>query len=273
MNFLCHIFWDPNPVAFTLPLVAHPILWYSLFFALGFFLTYTIASSLLKNLAVPKKTIEALTYYLFIGMLIGARLGHVFFYEWAYYAKQPLKIFYTWEGGLASHGGAIGILIALFLFWYRYKTKIGNVHFRQLLDILCVAVPFAATCIRIGNGFNQEILGTASTLPWAFYFGHPADLSSVQPCHPVQFYEALFYFITACSLWFSYKSFKVYPGKIAGLFFISLFLFRFAIEFIKLPQSSSEPEYLYMGQLLSIPFILLGVFLLYTSRSMKKPIA
>lgn len=260
------IFWDPNPIAFTVPLVNHPILWYSLFFALGFFLAYTFVHQRLIKEGIARPVLDAMTWYLFFGMLLGARLGHVLFYEWSYFQAHPHKIFLTWEGGLASHGAAIGILLALWLFWRKYKPS----TFLKLLDLVCVAVAIAAGFIRVGNGFNQEILGVPSNLPWAVFFGHPADPYSTQPCHPVQFYEAAFYFITAIGLWIASLRKNCTPGSIAGSFFVLIFTFRLAIDSLKLPQASVEPDFLYMGQLLSIPFILLGLFLFFRSQTPTK---
>ena len=263
MSLLATFYWNPDPVAFYIPIVNHPVVWYSLFFALGYLLVYLIVS---KLIGPHKKFLESLAWYSFVGMLLGARLGHVFFYEWDYFKAHPLKILFTWEGGLASHGGAIGILIALWFFWSKHKRDIPGLTWQKLLDILTIAIPVAACCIRIGNFFNQEILGTATDLWWGVYFGHPAEANSIQPCHPVQLYEALFYLLTGGLLYWIYSRYKPTPGKTAGLFFILIFTFRFFIEFLKLPQTHSDLSGLYMGQLLSIPFIIFGIFLLIRPR-------
>ncbi len=196
-------------------------------------------------------------------MIVGARLGHVFFYEWAYFKEHPLEILFTWEGGLSSHGGGIGVLLGLLLFWKNPKRGLPNVSFRKLLDILCVATSFVAASIRLGNFFNQEILGKPSDLPFAVWFGHPADPHAAMPCHPVQLYEALFY-LTTCILLYNLK---LKEGKVAGLFFILVFTFRFFIEYLKLPQGIYDGGVVNMGQLLSVPFILFGVYLLATERT------
>lgn len=274
---LSYIFCDPPREAFTIPLINHPIVWYSLFFAGGFFVGYLLVAYLLSSFlrtttnALPqlvKKTtfgfLDRLAWYIFLGMLIGARLGHVIFYDWPHYEAHPLKILYTWEGGLSSHGGAIGLLIALAFFWWRHKTHLPQLSFKQLLDYLCIGTAFVAGSIRIGNFFNQEILGHQSDLPFAVWFGHPTDIGAKMPCHPVQLYEALFYFLT-CAYLFLFRS-KLSAGKISGLFFVSVFTFRFFIEFLKLPQSIHDGGGLYMGQLLSLPFIMLGLFLLFNKK-------
>ncbi len=274
--FLPYIFLDPPRVAFTIPFVDHPIVWYSLFFAFGFFGGYLIAikllsSFLLKSNQHAKKVAQTffdhLAWYVFIGMIVGARLGHVFFYEWPYFSQHPIDILYTWEGGLSSHGGTVGLLAGLLLFWSNTKHRIDNLSFKKLIDILCVAAGFVAGAIRVGNFFNQEILGTQSTLPFAVWFGHPADPGAIMPCHPVQLYEALFYFSCALLL---YKVLpKLQEGKTAGLFFLFVFTFRFFIEFLKLPQGVYDTNFLNMGQLLSVPFILLGIYLLLPNKLSK----
>ncbi len=260
------IFWDPPRTAFTIPIINHPIVWYSLFFAGGFFIGYLIAAKLLKPYATKSESkvfLDRLAWYIFIGMLVGARLGHVFFYEWPYFKEHPLEILFTWEGGLSSHGAAVGLILSLLLFWKDPKRHISSISFKKLLDILCIAAAFVAGSIRIGNFFNQEILGKATDLPFGVWFGHPADPHAAMPCHPVQLYEALFYFATCA---FLYRC-KLKDGKAAGLFFILVFTFRFFIEFLKLPQGVYDSNEINMGQLLSIPFILLGVYLLTSGRA------
>lgn len=259
MLFLASFFWDPAPYAFIIPLINHPVLWYSLFFALGFFCAYWVIG---KLISIP---LEKLSWYLFWGMIVGARLGHVFFYEWDYYSARPWKILYTWEGGLASHGAVLGLLIALLLYWHFYKNTLGGLSFRRLLDSLCIGASFAASCIRIGNFFNQEILGRPTDAWTGVWFGHPADPNAIMPCHPVQLYEALFYLITGITLLLFYKTLK--EGRASAIFFISVFSFRFAIEWLKLPQSAWDLTHaLSMGQLLSIPFILLGIYFLFDKK-------
>ncbi len=271
--YFASIFWDPSRVAFTIPVINHPIVWYSLFFAGGFFLGYLLAAKLLYSYLESKvddakrvsfSFLDHLAWYLFIGMIVGARLGHVFFYEWPYYKLHPMEILYTWEGGLSSHGAGIGVIVGLLLFWYNPKRHLKELSFRKLLDILCVASAFVAGAIRIGNFFNQEILGKPSNLPFAVYFGNPAEPGAIQPCHPVQLYEALFYFATCFLLYKLYP--KLQEGKTAGWFFILTFTFRFFIEYLKLPQGIYDNGPINMGQLLSLPFIFLGIYLVSRRR-------
>ncbi len=261
--FFSFIYWDPSRVAVTIPILDFPIYWYSLLFAGGFFLGYLVACRLLwKEMDIEKKQafsfMDRLAWFVFIGMIVGARLGHVFFYEWPYFKNHPLEILYTWEGGLSSHGGGIGLLAGLVLFWSSPKRRLVGLSFTKLLDILCVATALVAGFIRLGNFFNQEILGRASDLPFAVWFGHPSDSAATMPCHPVQLYESLFYFATFILLYNA----KLKTGARAGLFFILVFTFRFFIEFLKLPQGVYDSHTLNMGQLLSLPFILLGIYLL-----------
>lgn len=208
---------------------------------------------------------DRLTWFTILGTVIGARLGHVFFYEWPLYRSRPLDIFKIWQGGLASHGGTIGVLIALFLFWYTGRKKFPEFSFINLLDMLCIPTAFVAFCIRMGNFMNQEILGTETQLPWAIVFGDPADGSASVPRHPVQLYEGITYlaiFVFLYTFW-KIKFDKLRPGVISGLFFILVFGSRFLIEFLKLPSSLMIDEsFLQTGQLLSIPCIIAGAALL-----------
>lgn len=206
-----------------------------------------------------KEIAEKTSLYVAIGTIVGARLFDVLFYQkFSDLVHDPFEIIKFWQGGLASHGGVAGILVALFFLQRSLSKKYPKLTYLALLDRLVTPGLIAGVCIRIGNFFNQEILGTVSTLPWAIIFGHPADGSPILPRHPVQLYEALFYLILFA--FFSKNwTFLRRQGQTVGLFFILCFSFRFLIEYVKAPQSQLLPE---MGQLLSLPLILLGVFLL-----------
>lgn len=208
---------------------------------------------------------DRITWFIVIGTVIGARLGHILFYDLGYYLNRPGEIFKIWEGGLASHGGTIGVLLSIFLFLRWHRTQLPQLSFVSLIDIVVVPTALVAFFIRIGNLFNQEIIGYPSTVPWAIIFGHPADGAAPVPRHPTQLYEAIAYLAAFFILYFLWKfraaSQKV--GLLSGLFFIFIFGSRFLIEFFKLPQSNFIDEsFLQMGQLLSVPFILIGVLLL-----------
>lgn len=272
---LAYFIVDPSPNILKLPLLNHPITWYGLFFALGFFLAYFIVRALLPYILKKDYHVEEvihqkathitdeLTLYIILGTLLGARLGHVFFYEWPFYKAHPLAIFKIWEGGLASHGGALGVLLALLLFYFNQRKKYPCLTFVALMDLLVIPTALVAGCIRIGNFINQEILGRPTTLPWGVVFRHPAQsIDPSLPLHPVQIYESLAYFtlfLLLLALW-KWRKKKLGEGLLSGTFFLLLFTFRFFIEFLKLPQSIYDQNRgLNMGQLLSLPFILVGL--------------
>lgn len=270
MIHLAAIYWDPRPEIFILPVVHLPILWYGVLFAVGFAVGFPIFVDILTRFLGKDQKHKAvvitdrLTLYMILGTVLGARIGHFLFYERPEnYLNDPLEIFRIWEGGLASHGAAIGIVIALIFFSYRIRSIEPKLTWVRLLDFVCVPTAFAAFCIRIGNFINQEILGTPSNLPWAVIFGHPADRSSPIPRHPVQLYEALFYllvFFFLRHLTFK-KRFLFAPGKLIGLFLILVFGFRFLIESIKTEQSHLlDASTLTMGQILSLPALIAGLY-------------
>ena len=276
-SLIAWIYWDPPTEAFTLPFIGRPIAWYGICFVFGFFVGYLLIVPIFKRKlqreqkvlpsdiqATSLYLVDRLTWFIIAGTIIGARLGEVFFYDWPYYKHHLLDIFKIWNGGLASHGGTLGVLIAIFLF-QRIIGKRYGFTFLSLIDMVAVPTAFVIVCIRVGNFFNQEILGNETTVPWAIIFGHPADRSAVVPRHPAQLYEAGAYLLIFGLLYYlwKFKAEKFKPGMICGLFFVLVFGFRFMIEFLKTPLSMVIDEsVLHMGQILSIPFILLGLFLL-----------
>lgn len=227
-----------------------------------------------SGLAPSKQTAyflgDRLCWFAIAGTIIGARLGEVFFYNWAYYSAHPLEIFKTWEGGLASHGGVLGVVVALFLYWKYIHQWVPELTFLRLLDFVAVPSALVATFIRLGNFMNQEILGTATTLPWGILFGHPEGGGASQVIrHPVQLYEALAYFITFLILWAHEKkqTHSAQGGGTIGLLFILIFGSRFILEFWKSFQPSSfDLPFLQMGQILSLPFIFAGYLLWRNSK-------
>jgi prolipoprotein diacylglyceryl transferase len=272
---LAAIYWNPPREAFYLPFLNHPVMWYGVLFVLGFIFGYWIMYSIFKNylkgIKHPNPSTEAvaitdtMTWMVVLGTVVGARLGHVLFYAPNYYLHNPLEIFQTWKGGLASHGGAIGILIALYFFSRRYKTKYPELNFIRIVDFVAIPAALAGFFIRLGNLMNQEILGTPSNAPWAVIFGNPADGSFPIPRHPVVLYEGLCYlfiFVFLFTLWKRF-GFKLRPGIISGIFFILVFSCRLVLEYWKSDQLGiMQDNFLQTGQYLSIPFIILG-FLLY----------
>lgn len=269
-----YIFWDPTREIIYLPIIHIPIVWYGLFFALGFICAYFIFKNLLSDYIKTNYSIkeskqfttaisDKLLFYVVIATIIGARLGHLIFYEKPQsYLLHPEEIFKIWQGGLASHGAAVAIILALYLFSFK-KFNLIKLSFLTLLDMVSAPISLAAVFIRVGNFFNQEILGIPTKLPWGIIFGHPFDKGPVLPRHPVQLYEALFYLLTFFTLFYLSKK-KLRQGRLIGLFLIMIFFFRFLIEFLKEEQSFLvNSNYLTMGQYLSIPFILLGCLLFF----------
>ena len=219
--------------------------------------------------ARSKQFADILFVWIFLGTLVGARFGHVLFYrDPSEYLTNPLVFLAVWEGGLASHGALIGILAGALYAFNRLSVRFPHVSFYSVLDILALPVAVAGVFIRMGNFVNQEILGKVTILPWAAIFMHPLDGSAPVPRHPVQLYEALVYAGSAVVLYFLWRgSSYLKPGTIAGFFFVLVFGGRFFCEFFKDVQGVYDHmTYLMTGQLLSIPAILLGVFLLAKDR-------
>jgi len=262
MNTLSYIHWNVSPEIFNIGGLA--IRWYGLLFASSFIFGYIIMLRFFKKEGVEVDKLDTLTTYMVIGTVVGARLGHCLFYEPAYYLSHPVKILEVWEGGLASHGAAIGIMLAIWIFGVRNKLT-----FLWTIDRVVITVGLAGMFIRMGNLMNSEIFGHVTSLPWGFYFMRAAPAEAMDPRHPTQIYEALCYLAIFFILWRLYyvKKGKPEEGLIFGLFLILVFGVRFFIEFLKEPQVGFEQGMLLnMGQLLSIPLILLGAFLVYCAR-------
>lgn len=265
---LGYITWDVSPIIFDSFITLR---WYSLAFMIGFLVGYEIVARIFKHEGAPEKWLGILLIWVVAATIIGARLGHVFFYEWDVYRLDPVKILYVWEGGLASHGGTIGIILAVILFSI-ITTKRSPLW---TFDRLVVPIALTGGLIRLGNLMNSEIFGHATTLPWGFRFVRSAEwhrLYEGLPCHPTQIYEALAYFALFGLLMWMYwkKNAEERPGLIFGTFLIGIFLPRFLIEFIKNDQVAFEATMtLNMGQWLSVPFILIGVF--FVLRAFSRP--
>lgn len=263
--------WHMNPEIFHIG--SFSIRWYSLLFISGFFIGWFIFKWFFKREGVPEKLLDPLLYTLLIGTIVGARLGHCIFYQPDYYFgswKGFWEIFMVWKGGLASHGGTIALIIAMWWFSRHYGRRYGF-DMLWLLDRLCITVCFAGALIRLGNLCNSEIYGDVTGLPWGFIFSLRGE---TEPKHPTQLYEALSYVILGFVLLWLYKNRldKLKSGTLLGIFFIVLFGMRFLIEFIKEPQVGFEESMaLNMGQLLSIPFIVAGTVLLVYSLKWGKP--
>jgi len=263
MLILSYITWDVGPELLNIGPLS--VRWYGLLFALAFIVGYKIFQWMYKRENQPESDIEQLAIYMILGVVIGARLGHVLFYNPSYYFENPLEILMVWKGGLASHGASIGILIAIYL--YVKKKKVG---FLWQMDRIVIVVAIGGSFIRLGNLFNSEILGKPAEVPWAFIFTRVDNI----PRHPAQLYESLGYLIIFLILFFIYKNKykKLNDGFLFGLFLILLFTFRFFVEFLKEVQSPFEEGLMLdMGQLLSIPFVILGIILIvYAQKPNKK---
>jgi prolipoprotein diacylglyceryl transferase len=261
---LNYIIWDFDPVAFSIG--GFEIRWYGLMLATGFAFTFWLCSWMMKKEKGDSGIPDTLLFYLAIGTVVGLRLGHCFFYEPAYYLANPIEILNIRSGGLASHGAAIGILIAVYLAARKHKTS-----FWYMADRVVIFVAITGVLVRMGNLFNSEIYGHETTLPWGFIFVQNGE---ILPKHPTQIYEALSYLLIFAGLLCYYikQNYKPKEGILFGSFLILLFGARFLIETIKEVQVSfEETMFLNMGQLLSIPFILAGAVLLWLAIKNKLP--
>ncbi|WP_430612898.1 prolipoprotein diacylglyceryl transferase [Flavobacterium sp. JP2137] len=258
------VIWDVNPELIKLGAVS--VRYYGLLFGLGILLGYKIVSVLFKREAIPLQLLDSLLIYIFVGTLLGARLGHCLFYDFEYFSQHPLEILlpfkmesgaFTFTGftGLASHGGAVGVLLAIYLFCRKYQMNMLN-----LLDRVAVAIPVAGAFIRFGNFMNSEIYGKPTNGSLGVVFAQDDFIAR----HPTQLYEAFSYLAISALLWMLYqKRNPQLKGVIFGYFLVLMFSARFIIEFYKENQEAFENELFFnMGQLLSVPFIAVGVVLI-----------
>ena len=260
LNF---IHWNPDPEMISMgPL---HIRYYGLFFAIGFYVGYMMLEKMYKHEKLPMEWAEKVFVYIVIATVVGARLGHVFFYGWPYYSQHPEEILMVWKGGLASHGGALGILIALYI----YSKRVTHKSMIWTLDRVVVPVAMVAVFIRMGNLMNSEIYGHATNLPWGFIYERNGE---TVPKHPTQIYEALSYLVVFFVLRYIYwkTDAKDKQGLIFGMFLIGIFGSRFFIEYLKEVQEPWEIGMINnyginMGQLLSIPFVLFGTWLIWNA--------
>lgn len=279
---LQYIVWDVDPILFSLGPLS--VRWYGVMWALGIWLVLYIMGKVYKREKIAEPLLDKLFVYVFLGAVIGARLGHCFFYEWHLlekpveflgitfnygneYLLKPWKLIAIWEGGLASHGGAIGILIAVWL----YDRKWLKRGFVWLLDRLIIGIALCGACIRFGNLMNSEIFGFPTTLPWGFMFVRSYEwqvLYAGQACHPTQIYEMIYCLVTfvVCGLMYWKYSAGKRVGLLLGIFWIGIFGTRFILEFIKNNQEAFEDSFaLNMGQILSLPFVVWGIYLIINS--------
>jgi len=244
-------------------------------FALGFLLAYWVVRFSIARLdltskeSIPKGNLaDQLMVWMAVGMVIGARLGHLLFYDFASLRANPMEFFLIREGGLASHGGAVGMILALLLFYFYRAKRTYGVSFLQLLDLVALPAGLVGGFIRMGNFVNQEILGTPTQVKWAVIFGHPFDGSPSIACHPVQLYEAACYFALFGFLFLLNLRLKsrLPKGICSALFLTLCFIFRFWVEQFKVEEGVPLTQLSYTnGQLLSLPLIFLGLILLFFS--------
>jgi phosphatidylglycerol:prolipoprotein diacylglycerol transferase len=245
--------WNASPTILKLgPL---QLRWYGLMFLAGFLVGYQGMRKICIWEGKPAEKLDSLLTHVFLGTLIGARLGHCLLYEPAHYLSNPIEIFKIWEGGLASHGGGIGVLTAVWLF----ARKNREFPVMWIFDRLAIFTILTGAFIRIGNLMNSEIIGRPTDVDWAFVFQRVDSL----PRHPTQIYESLCYFLISGISWWVYTKYKAKlpPGRVFGLTIMLVFIARFGIEFFKENQESFESGMtVNMGQLLSLPFIAAGLF-------------
>ncbi|HYG38044.1 MAG TPA: prolipoprotein diacylglyceryl transferase [Cytophagales bacterium] len=261
---LSYIIWNVDPDIFIIPGIDWPLKWYGVMWLVGFVVSQQLMFHFFKKDGKKAEDVESLTLYIFIATIIGARFGHFLFYEPSTFLTDPLQIILPPYAGLASHGAAIGILTGLYLF-----CRNKNYNYFWMLDRLVIVVAFTGGCIRVGNLLNSEIVGTPTDVPWGFVFVRNGEDFAR---HPAQLYEGIFCFILFTVLFLIWKNRKavMYNGLIFGIFLITLFGQRFFVEFFKENQEAFEDQLaLNMGQVLSIPFVLIGIFVLYWSYKVK----
>ena len=228
------ITWDADPIIIDSFVTVR---WYGLMFAIGFLIGYSILYRMFSHEGAPERWMGSILLWTVAGTVLGARLGHVFFYEWDWYSQHPEHILSIWEGGLASHGGAIGIIIAVLLFSW-ITTKRSPLW---TFDRLVIPIALVGALIRFGNLMNSEIYGHPTDLPWGFIFVNGHEYKGI-PCHPTQIYESLCYLALFGLLMWMYwrRNAERRPGLIFGVFLTVLFSCRFLIEFVKNVQVSFE---------------------------------
>lgn len=278
---LLSVTWNVNPTLFEV--FGREVRWYGLLWVIGLIVAVYIVQSIYKKEKLPEKWFDSLFIYMMLGIILGARLGHCLFYQPDYYLANPIEILKIWEGGLASHGGVIGIIIAVWL----YSKRVTKKSMLWTFDRVMVPTGFTAGMIRLGNLMNHEIYGSVTEKPWGFKFidnvnqwMHGAEPIFTEPSHPTQIYEAVIYFlIFAITMHMYWKTnAKDKPGLILGVGIFLIFVARFFIEYIKIVQVDSEEAMrdatgLILGQWLSIPFIIWGAWLIFNALKTKVEIA
>lgn len=262
---LSYIIWDVNPEIFSIGSLS--IRWYGLLFALGFLIGQQIMLHIYKKEGKPITDIDSLTLYMVIATVLGARVGHFLFYEPEVLLRNPLEVILPPYRGLASHGAAIGILTGLWLYSRRETSRKTGQTFLWVTDRIVIVVALAGCFIRLGNLMNSEIVGRPTDVPWGFIFINNTEYLQI-PRHPAQLYEALSCLVLFFFLFWFWNRYKASTprGSLLGIFLIWVFTLRFLYEFLKENQVDFENSLaLNMGQILSIPAVLVGIYLVIIS--------
>ncbi len=279
---LAYIVWDANPVLFSIDAFnlfgfqfpQFEIRWYGLLFAAGFLIGMQIMTRIFRQEGKPQEDLDALLIYMVISTVLGARIGHYLFYEPEVLFRNPLEVILPPYRGLASHGATIGILTALWLYSRRKSSRLTGQTFLWTTDRIVIAVALAGACIRLGNLMNHEIVGLPTTVPWGFIFKYNNEFPVGVPRHPAQLYEALScltLFFILLAMWNRMRA-KTPRGLLLGIFLIWIFGLRFLFEYLKENQVAFENTLpLNMGQILSIPAVLIGVYFVWHSRRTPLP--
>lgn len=276
-NYLAFINWTVDPVIFSIGSLQ--VRWYGVLLATGFFLAYLTLQKIFKHEKLSQQLLDRLSIWTIIWTIIGLRLGHFLFYDFNFFIQHPLQVLLPFDvnwnfvgyQGLASHGAVISLI--LFLTYFAWKHKMNPLW---LLDRLAIVIPIAATFVRIGNLMNHEIVGSITSVSWAFNFTHGDFGVAGTLRHPAQLYESTVYFLLYLFMvlyYFKWRKGKISAGRTTGIFLFVIFSARFIIEYFKEVQVLVEQEMtLLIGQWLSIPFIIIGLGLLVYSYVKKENI-
>ncbi|SMO47174.1 prolipoprotein diacylglyceryl transferase [Gracilimonas mengyeensis] len=258
LALLENLSWGIDPEIFSLgPLAPR---WYGLMFAGAFVSGYLFGVKMWKDAGRKPEEMESILTWILVGTVIGARLGHVIFYDPSYYLRNLDEVLAVWKGGLASHGAAVGIIVAM----YYQAKKAPGMTFWWLADRVVIPTAVGGAFIRTGNFFNSEIYGHVTDAPWGIIFTNLPGQAGMVPRHPTMLYEAILCLLVFAVLWTIYKKYKAHPpeGSLFGMFLILLFSGRFFLEYTKIPQADFAAAWpVNMGQLLSIPLVLIGLYI------------
>lgn len=257
---LTMINWKFDPVLLAIGPLS--IRWYGMLFVAAFLIGQVILARMFKAEGVPPANAERLLLYALVATIVGARLAHCLFYDPHYYLAQPLAMLRIWEGGLASHGGAVGMLIGL---WLGCHTARPRLPFIWLIDRATIPAALGAVFVRAANFLNSEIVGVPTAGNWGVVF----ESVDLLPRHPAQLYEAAAYLVIGVVLWAIYQRFyqRTPSGLLFGLFMLLMFSVRIAVEFFKVPQAAYESGQVFsVGQYLSLPFIAVGAAFILRSQ-------